>query len=264
MRKMLPIVQAIVFIAVLAGTAWAIPENSPCASGVLELNKAMDSWDGAGFDRAAARLDAALAQVPDSSVCGYWAGVAAFHQLVFRRQEGKERSDDLQERMEAALAAVNRAARLDPSNAENQALLCVLSGMTIEDHPWRAVWWGPRVMKHGRRAKEKGADNPRVQYLLGTCRFFSAKRTQENEEALIYFLRAEELFRAESTAPIDDPLRPRWGRPSALFFMGRTLERLGRGGEATECYRRVLSLQPNHRPAQARLAAMSNLQEKAR
>jgi tetratricopeptide (TPR) repeat protein len=160
--------------------------------------------------------------------------------------------------MSAALAALNRAVKLDPLHAESHALLGTLYGMKIDGNLVRAAWFGPRVEKHRKAALENGASNPRVNYLLGTCQFHTAKKPTAWREALATLLRAEKLFDAEThVAP--GPLDPRWGRATCLTFIGRTYEALGQKKEAAEFFRKALALQPSDHLARAGLARLGEI-----
>ncbi len=105
----------------------------------------------------------------------------------------------------------------------------------------------------GRQALELGATDPRVQYLLGTCQFHTAKKATKQREALTTFLLAEKLFDAEVNTPAV-PLQPRWGRDTCLTFIARTYERLGERTQAAEYYRKALAARPADHLAKEGLA----------
>lgn len=146
--------------------------------------------------------------------------------------------------MDAAITALERAVELDPSHAESHALLATLYGMKIDRNLIRAVRLGPRVDKHRKHALAHGAENPRVQYLLGTCLFHTAKKPAALREALATLLKAEKLFEAEAKIE-PGQLDPRWGYVSCLMFIGRAYEQLGQHEEAAQYYRKVLAQQPS-------------------
>ncbi|MCX8091684.1 MAG: tetratricopeptide repeat protein, partial [Verrucomicrobiae bacterium] len=150
--------------------------------------------------------------------------------------------------MDEAIAALNRAVKLDPLHAESHALLGTLYGMKIDGNLLRAAWFGPRVEKHRKAALAHGSDNPRVRYLLGVCQFHTAKKPAARREALTTLLAAEKLFAAEAQRPAG-PLEPRWGHASCLTFIGRTYEQLGQREEAADYFRRALALRPSDRLA---------------
>ena len=97
--------------------------------------------------------------------------------------------------------ALTQAVKLDASHAESHALLGTLYGMKISGNMLRAVWLGPRVQLELKLALAAGAKNPRVQYLLGMCQFYTALKTASRREALANLLAAEKLFEAEAKTP---------------------------------------------------------------
>jgi tetratricopeptide (TPR) repeat protein len=145
--------------------------------------------------------------------------------------------------MNAALAALEQAVKLSPRAAEIHALLGTLYGMKIDGNLIRGAKFGPRVSQHSKQALENGAKNPRVQYLLGSCQFHTAKKAAKQREALATFLQAEKLFEAEAKTPAG-PLDPRWGHDTCLTFIGRTYERLGENEKAADYYRKALVRHP--------------------
>jgi hypothetical protein len=145
--------------------------------------------------------------------------------------------------MDAALAALEIAVKLDERHAESHALLGTLYGMKIDGSLLRGARFGPRVAKHQKKAMEFGAQNPRVRYLLGTCQFHTATKASAQREALTTLLLAESLFAAEAQRA-GGPLEPRWGRSSCLTFIGRTYELLGQRMEAADYFRKALAEHP--------------------
>jgi tetratricopeptide (TPR) repeat protein len=158
--------------------------------------------------------------------------------------------------MDAAIAALSRAVKLDPRHAESHALLGTLYGMKIGNSTVRGAWFGLRVAKHRAKATKLGVTNPRVQYLLGTCQFHTARKPDALREALATLLKAERLFEAEAkVAP--RPLDPRWGYATCLTFIGRTYELLDQPKEAAEYFRKALALQPSDHLAKEGLKRVS-------
>jgi tetratricopeptide (TPR) repeat protein len=226
-----------------------------CLQGVKEFNAAYRAWDGSQFAAAAELFRQATTNAPQSSTCFYWLGAAHFHHLLQLQNQSAARSNTLAANtaMEAALSALEQAVRLNPGDAESHALLGTLYGMKIEGNLFRAVRFGPRIAAHHQQALEFGATDPRVRYLLGTCQFYTAKKTAKQREALATFLQAEKLFDAEVNTPAG-PLQPRWGRDTCLTFIGRTYERLGEPTKAAEYYRKALAARPADHLAKEGLA----------
>lgn len=229
--------------------ALAVPAESKAddltASGIVEFNAAYRAWDVARFGTAAEWFQRAATNTPGSCAPFYWLGTAEFHRLLTWRSLPAAGTNSLaaEASMAAALKALGTAVELDPHHAESHALLGTLLGMKIAGNPLRALWLGPRLEQHRKVALLYGAGNPRVQYLLGTCQFHTARKPQALREALGSFLAAEELFTAEARRPAG-PLEPRWGYSSCLTFIGRTCEQLGERDRAVEYFRKARVLHP--------------------
>lgn len=232
--------------------------DSPSLAGVAEFNAAYQAWDAGRFARAAEWFRQASTNQPPSVTNLYWLGAAQFHRLLQLRGRpaAKTNAQAAAEAMEAALTALNAAAKLDPQHAETHALLGTLYGMKIDGNLIRAARFGPRVQTHRDAALKYGPDNPRVRYLLATCEFHTAKKAPAQREALADFLAAEKLFTAEAQRPAG-PLEPRWGESTCLTFIGRTYELLGQRTEAMDYYRRALALHPADHQAKAGLERLS-------
>jgi len=228
------------------------------AAGVEEFIAAYKAWDGARFAAAAELFREACTNAPGSSTNFYWLGAAQFHRLLQLQTLSSQRTNQTaaDAAMDAALAALNTAVKLDDRHAESHALLGTLYGMKIDGNLFRAVRFGPRVQKHCRQALEFGADNPRVRYLLGTCQFHTAKKPSAQREALASFLAAENLFQKEAQRAAG-PLEPRWGYSTCLTFIGRTYELLGQPAEAAAYFRKSLAQHPADHLAKEGLARVT-------
>jgi len=215
------------------------------ASGVQEFQGACQAWDAARFTRASQLLRQASEAPNASSTQYYWLGVSEFHRMLQCQSvlDHPSPSPEAEAAMESALAALQKAVKLDERHAECHALLGTLYGMKIEGNLVRALRFGPRVQKHRELALRHGANNPRVLYLLGACQFHTARKAAAWREALESFRAAERLFASEAQRT-PAPLEPRWGRSSCLTFMGRTHEALGEAAEAAASFRRALELHP--------------------
>jgi tetratricopeptide (TPR) repeat protein len=228
------------------------------AVGVAEFNAAYQAWDGARFAAAAELFHEACTNAPGSSTNFYWLGVAQFHRMLQLQMLPSERTNRLaaDAAMNAALAALNTAVKLDERHAESHALLGTIYGMKIDGNLVRGVRFGPRVQKHCKQALEFGAENPRVRYLLGTCQFHTAKNRTAQLEALTTLLAAEKLFVAEARRPAG-PLDPRWGHTTCLTFIGRTYELIGERIKAADYFRQALARQPTDHLAKEGLARVT-------
>ena len=228
------------------------------AAGVAEFIAAYQAWDGARFAAAAELFREACANAPGSSTNFYWLGAAQFHRMLQLQTLPSEGANRLaaDAAMDAALAALNRAVKLNERDAESHALLGTLYGMKIDGNLFRGARFGPRVQTHRNKAMQFGKENPRVRYLLGTCQFHTAKKPAALREALASFLAAEELFRAEAQrAP--GPLEPRWGYSTCLTFIGRTYESLGQRSQAADYFRKALAEHPADHLAKEGLARVT-------
>lgn len=215
------------------------------AAGIAEFTAAYQTWDGAGFAAAAETFRRATTAASATATNFYWLGVAEFHRMLqLQNAPGSETNKVARAvAMESAVAALTAALKLDERHAESHALLGTLYGMKIDGNLLRAARFGPRVAKHRSAALKFGADNPRVQYLLGMCQFHTATKPAGWREALATLLAAEKLFQAEAKTAAG-PLDPRWGHDSCLTFIGRTYELLGQPKEAGDYYRKALAIRP--------------------
>ena len=228
------------------------------AAGITEFTAAYQAWDGDRFGAAAELFRQATTNAPSSSTFFYWLGAAQFHRLLQFQTQPASRTNQLaaEGAMDAALAALSSAIKLDERHAESHALLGTLYGMKIDDNTLRALRFGPRVAKHQKKALEFGSENPRVRYLLGTCQFHTAKKPAAQREALTTLLAADALYIKEAGRAAG-PLEPRWGRSSCLTFIGRSYELLGQGPEAADYFRKALAEHPADRIAKEGLARVT-------
>jgi len=233
----------ILFAALFARADQAADQHT--AAGIAEFTAAYQAWDGPRFAAAAELCRRATTNATASSIHFYWLGAAQFHLMLQLRSQPAARSNTLaaSAAMDAALAALHTAVKLDERHAESHALLGTLYGMKIDGNLWRGARLGPRVSQHSHRALESGAQNPRGRYLLGTGQFHTAKKPAAQRQALATFLLAEQLFEAEAKEPAG-PLAPRWGHASCLTFIGQTYERLGEKSKAAEYFRKAIGRHP--------------------
>jgi tetratricopeptide (TPR) repeat protein len=211
-------------------------------AGVAEFTAAYQAWDATRFGAAAELFRQAASNSPDSSTNFYWLGAAQFHRMLQLRSL-PDNSTNAVAAMDAAVAVLKTAVKLDERHAESHALLGTLYGMKINGSVLRAAWFGPRVARHRAQAMASGADNPRVRYLLGMCQFHTAEKPAAWREAQTTLLAAEKLFAAEAQRT-GGPLEPRWGHSSCLTFIGRTCELLGERTRAGEYFSKALAMHP--------------------
>ena len=224
-------------------------------AGVVQFKAAYQAWDAPRFEASAELFRQASTNAPESCTNFYWLGVAHFHRMLQLQTLPPSPTNRAAAgtAMEAALAALGSAVKLDERHAESHALLGTLYGMKIGGSLVRAAWFGPRVERHRNKALEWGEGNPRVQYLLGMCEFHTARTPAAQRAALTTLLAAEKLFEAEAQRPAG-PLEPRWGRSSCRTFIGRTYELLGQGGKSADYFSKALAEHPSDRLAKEGLA----------
>lgn len=214
------------------------------AAGIGEFSGAFRAWDER-FGKAAETFREATVKDPKSALAFYWRGVALFHQMLQLKNppDSKPNPKAAEAAMDAAIAALESAVRLDSGNAESHALLGTLYGMKINGSMIAAIRFGPGVQEHQKLALKNGATNPRVRYLLGAGQLHTAKDAAAKREALNTLLAAEKLFSHEMKRPAN-PLAPRWGYSSCLTFIGRACEMSGETANAVAYYRKALAAHP--------------------
>jgi tetratricopeptide (TPR) repeat protein len=221
------------------------------AAGIAEFTAAYHAWDGTRFAAAAETFRRATTNASATATTFYWLGAAEFHRMLqLENSPGSETNKAASAAaLDAAVDALTTAVKLNERHAESHALLGTLYGMKINGNLLRGVRFGPSVAKHQSAALKSGADNPRVQYLLGMCRFHTAIKPAAWRETLATLLAAEKLFEAEAETAAA-PFAPRWGHDSCLTFIGRTYELLGQPKDAADSFRKALAIHPQDHVAQ--------------
>lgn len=227
------------------------------SAGIAEFNSAYQAWDGGRFWYAAELLKKAAAKAPDSAVNHYWLGAAHFHRMLYYRSLGASAAHTsiANSEMDQAMAAFENTLKISAQHAESHALLGTLYGMKI-DGMIDGIRYGRTLQEHQKNALAGGADNPRVQYLLGAGLFYTAKDEADRRQALKTLLAAEKLFVAEQKIPAK-PFDSRWGRASCLTFIGRTYALLGHKPEAVDYFRKALDAHPADHTAKAELTRLA-------
>lgn len=228
------------------------------ASAISIFTNACLAWDGARFNDAVKLFKQACDSPSATATNYYWLGVGEFHRALqlLGLPASAANKTAASGALDDAVAALTRAERLNADHPESHALLGTIYGMQINDNWLCAVWLGPRVQKELKLAMATGANDARVQYLLGTSQFYCAVRNASRREALATLLSAEKLFDAETKTPAT-PLEPRWGRDSCLTFIGSCYEKLGQRADAETYFRKALALHPEDGLAQAGLARVT-------
>jgi len=222
-------------------------DQSTLATGVAEFRAGYENWDANRFHKASELIKQATQNAPDFAANFYWLGVVEFHRMLYYQNASGGQTNRLAIKVsrDTAMTALNRAVKLDPRHAESHALLATLYGMQIENNLARAIWYGPKVQKHGKLSLDYAPESPRVQYLIGACKFHTAKKPDAFREALATLLKAEELFNGEAkNAP--GPLEPRWGYAGCLVLIGQTFEQLDQKQKAAEYFLKAVAVQPSN------------------
>lgn len=220
-------------------------ETNLLTAGVTQFTAAYQAWDAAKFLQACDTFYRALTNGPVTVTNYYWLGVAEFHRVLHLQNfpGAKTNQSSAASALDAAIAALNQALKLDPKHAEAHAVLGTAYGLKIGDSLVRAAWFGPRVAKHRDQALALGPENPRVRYLLGMCQFHTASKPKDWRETLASLQQAEKLFESEAKRANASPA-PQWGYSSCLTFLGRCFEQLGESARAAEYYQRALREHP--------------------
>ena len=221
------------------------------AAGIAEFTAAYHAWDGARFGVASKLFRQGSTNASATVTNYYWLGASEFHRMLqLQNSPGSATNKSASAAaLDAAVEALTTAVKVDERHAESHALLGTLYGMKINGNLLRGVRFGPRVQKHQELALASGANNPRVQYLLGVCQFHTAKKPAARRESLATLLAAEKLFAAEAKTAAA-PFEPRWGYDSCLTFIGRTYELLGQPKAAADYFRKALAVHPQDHVAQ--------------
>jgi tetratricopeptide (TPR) repeat protein len=229
-------------------SAWATEETDVLLEAVRDGQAAIRAWTFERITNAASAI--AAAPVADDEAVfqrDYWKGCLLFHAVVFLREErdkGRE-VPDADPYREPALEALSRTVKSRPETANAHAMISVLNGMAIDEHPWSAIWRGPALLKHKNSALEHGPQDPRTTFLMGVSTF---KRSDgdpdEIRSALATLEQALALFDAKANAA-SSPWEPRWGRDHTLLFLGRVEEALGRYDRARIWYEKAMNENKN-------------------
>lgn len=145
--------------------------------------------------------------------------------------------------LEEAAEALRQILRINPRDAEAQALLGAVYGAQISGSPWKGMMIGPRISSAFGEAERLAPENPRVALQKGITLFYVPKALGGGPEAAAKELRrAEALFARE---PAGKPW-PNWGRVDAHVWLGRALAEKGDRQGARAAYLRALALAPEY------------------
>jgi tetratricopeptide (TPR) repeat protein len=239
---MKPASLALALFALTAGISPALADDpTVLATARRDLQTAVNHGDSGAMLAVRAKLAAQAVADPGSIRLPLWIATTAWRALpILMSRDAKQAErlgDDALERIEKVLAA-------DPKNAEALALKGALQGLIISLKPDAMMTLGPQSGANLARAASLQPGNPRVHLLNGV----GVLHTPPNfgggpEPALKEFLRAEELFAAES---VSDSTAPDWGRDDAFLWAGRAQMALKDTVAARASFRAALKANPDN------------------
>lgn len=242
-RRMFLPLSTLACLSMLSCVAMAAP-GPGVSQGIREFREAYAAWSSEAFERAAQTLSNAVAKEGGSADAYHWLGVVQFHQMLQKQSEpgNSSATSEVVNFRETAIKTLTLAIEKNPKDGEAHAMLGTMLGMKV-DGLISALRFGPSISRHRDQAVAAQPDNPRVQYLLGTALYHTAKEADDYEAALKTLKTAQRLFEAEEKTPLAEG-DARWGYDACLVFLGRTHEALGNRQEAADCFRNALSVRP--------------------
>jgi Flp pilus assembly protein TadD len=192
---------------------------------------------GKASELRAVREELRTTEPPNAALLHYARGYVA-RNLAFARGVAAEERKQL---LEEAVAQLERATKLEPRNAEAQALLGSAYGSLIGSAPERGAELGAKGRDALTRAMELAPHNPRVHLLHGTSAFHRPPEFGGGAA------RAEPHLRKALTLFANEPVMkpwPNWGRYEAHLYLGMALEQQQHLALAREQYEQALAIAP--------------------
>lgn len=254
------------FILPLLGLALTAQCNTMTAQalileGVQIMDRAYDDWNRQEFEQATNIFQQAKDIDPQNYLAYYWEGVALYYLASYylHAYEKDKNSKQGAATVAEGIRVLSQAIEKKPGFSESYALRGVLRGMSIQLNPWSAFSQGPAVEKDRNRALALNADNPRVHYLTGISIWMTPEVFGGGaKEALIHFLKAEELYAMEIRQE-KSGLDPTWGYSTCLSFMGDVYAKQGDRKQAYRYYQKSLMQNPNDQRAKEGLEQIAEL-----
>lgn len=191
---------------------------------------------------ARAIVERALAAYPENALLLHYNGYALFREseLLRARQASEEQ---IRQRLEAAAAALERSAALEPM-PETHALYSGALGQQIGFSPLiLGIRLGPRSGEAMDRALELGPNNPRVWLLRGIGAMFTPGMFGGGlDKAEEYLEHAIDLFPEDRPAPP----APAWGYADAYAWLGQVHQTNGELEAARTAYETALRIEPDY------------------
>jgi tetratricopeptide (TPR) repeat protein len=246
----------LIFLQLILGLNLPAYSNTSTAQalileGIQMMDQAYNHWDRKEFESAAEKFQQAIDDQPDDYLGHYWKGAALFYLASYYLHAYEKDKNPGQgvATVDEGLVVLTQAIEKNPAFSESHALRGVLRGMHIQLNPWSIFTQGPGVQSDRDRALALNPDNPRVHYLTGISLWMAPEIFGGGAtEALKHFLRAEELFAAESQRE-KSALDPVWGYSTCLSFIGDVYARQGDRKQAYRYYQKALMQNPADRRA---------------
>jgi len=183
-----------------------------------------------------ALLDRALTRYPGDAMLLHYKGFACYREATIRLGRENADTDELLDCAEDALVQSVAALPI----AESQALLSAVIGQKIGNNPIRGMLLGPKSDEWMGKAMRTAPANPRVWLLRGIGAIFKPGMFGGGlDKAESDLRKAIELFATDRPVPP----APAWGRAEAWIWLGQTLQRADRPGEAQKAYETALELE---------------------
>lgn len=191
---------------------------------------------------ARATVERAIAAYPEYALLLHYNGYALFREAeLLRARQAQE--DEIRQRLEAAAAALERSAELEPM-PETYALYSGALGQQIGFSPFiLGIRLGPRSGEAMDRALELGPNNPRVWLLRGIGAMFTPGMFGGGlDKAEQYLEHAIDLFPDDRPAPP----APAWGYADAYAWLGQVHQTNGDLEAARAAYEAALRIEPDY------------------
>ena len=171
----------------------------------------------------------------------YYTALADFRMINQLPEDDEEQREQV---TKDAISHLKRATEVDSAMADAWALLSGCYGQMMGMNPMQGMSLGPRANEAMEKAKQFGADHPRVWIVDGTSDFYTPSMFGgDKERALKKIKKAARL--AEQESP-DDPLMPSWGHAEAHTWIGIAHMEAERYAKARTAFETALDLNPDY------------------
>lgn len=219
-------------------------ENGPLLAAIEEGQQAIRQWDYPSMTNAAAHLAELDVEADDVSFWrDYWTGALYFHAVIFLNEADNQSESAVFQ--SSALEALHKAIQARPERSDAHAMIGTLYGIHIQARPVTALWNGPKVLGHMKKALAYGEGNPQTAYLMGVS---TLKRAGSNPDEIgranDYFMQALQHFKLQQDQ-VRSPWEATWGHDHTLLFLGRAAEQLGDAAAAANWYDQAVAMNPH-------------------